>query len=143
MVKNLSYFTIINSIFLSVLFYLYRVGYINIAWENDISYIVPSILIVFVIGLFFTFKNYNIADWCNSALLTLGLMGTILGLYTIFGSIKPDEVGDVNAVSKVIGILITGTGQAFWTTLTGAFFSLWLSVNMVVFKPKGLLDETS
>lgn len=133
MTKNVTYFTIINTIFLSILFFFYRIEYVKIAWENDISYIIPAILVTFVLGLFFTFKNSNIASWCNSALLTLGLMGTILGLYTIFGSINPNEIGDVNAVSKVVATLVAGTGQAFWTTLTGAFFSLWLSINMVVF----------
>lgn len=65
----------------------------------------------------------------GAALVILGLIGTVIGFILSTASIDPNTVSDVNQVGTLVGGLLHGMGVAFYTTLVGAIFSLWLSLN--------------
>jgi len=128
MLNNTVKLVVVNGIMLTISFFLWRHGYVTEAMNNDILYIIPTIAIVAFIGFISMLYSASFYKWASGATLTLGLMGTILGLHTIFSGVDPASIGDVSQVSKVIGTLLQGTGQAFWTTLVGAYFFLWLTL---------------
>jgi len=63
-------------------------------------------------------------------LVTLGLLGTILGVIMAFSGIGPDIINDVAKSSKAIQILLSGLGTAFTTTMWGMIFMLWNMINL-------------
>lgn len=123
---------ITNSLMVGISYFLWRSGYVTDALNNDILYIIHTIPVVALFGFIMLVYGNPLYKWASGATLTMGLMGTILGLQTIFSGIDPSSVGDTTQVAKVIGVLLKGTGQAFWTTLTGAYFFLWLTLNQNV-----------
>ena len=65
----------------------------------------------------------KITDFCSCLLVTLGLVGTIIGLITSAGGLEAvvESVGeDQTALLTGIRETITGMGTAFYTTLLGA-----------------------
>lgn len=64
-----------------------------------------------------------------NGLVLLGLIGTVLGFIIALSGVDPDVAGDVRAVAPMVSKLIAGMSVALYTTLTGAVFSLWLTVN--------------
>lgn len=123
---------IIHVIFAVIFFCVYRAGYVAESWANDIAYIVPSIAGVFVLGLLVAWYRRAYAHWCTETILILGFVGTLLGIWTAFSGINPGMIGDTNSVASVIAILMDGLGAALWTTITGAFFAVWLSASLTV-----------
>jgi biopolymer transport protein ExbB/TolQ len=65
----------------------------------------------------------------GNGLVVLGLIGTVVGFIIVAAGIDAESAGDVNRVGSLIGVLLHGLGVAFYTTLVGAVFSLWLSLN--------------
>lgn len=64
-----------------------------------------------------------------NSLVLLGLIGTVLGFIIALSGINPDVAGDVSAIAPMLTHLIGGMSVALYTTLVGAVFNLWLSVN--------------
>ncbi len=65
-------------------------------------------------------------------LVTLGLIGTVIGFIYVFSGMDLKTASDVNKVSTMVTTLSKGMGIALYTTLIGAIFSLWLSICCVV-----------
>ncbi len=91
------------------------------------------------------YKNYNldslqlrinnkvlILDYLCNVLLTLGLIGTVVGLSISLGGITEDTVGDIDSIPILVSTLINGIGTALYTTLAGAIFSVWLRFNYLI-----------
>lgn len=65
----------------------------------------------------------------GNGLVVLGLIGTVLGFILVASNVDADTAADVGQVGSLVGALLHGMGVAFYTTLVGAVFSLWLSMN--------------
>lgn len=65
----------------------------------------------------------------GNGLVVLGLIGTVIGFILVAAEVNVDTAQDVSQVGGLVGALLHGMGVAFYTTLVGAIFSLWLSVN--------------
>lgn len=75
------------------------------------------------------FGNINFIKWIANSLVTLGLIGTVIGFIIAFSAIDAASVGDVDKVGQLVAGLTNGMGIALYTTLTGAAFNLWLNLN--------------
>ena len=65
----------------------------------------------------------------GNGLVVLGLIGTVIGFILVAGEVNSETATDVDQVGSLVGALLHGMGVAFYTTLVGAIFSLWLSLN--------------
>ncbi|MGI9332446.1 MAG: MotA/TolQ/ExbB proton channel family protein [Gammaproteobacteria bacterium] len=65
----------------------------------------------------------------GNGLVVLGLIGTVVGFILVAANVDADTAADVGQVGSLVGALLHGMGVAFYTTLVGAAFSLWLSMN--------------
>ncbi len=64
-----------------------------------------------------------------SALVVLGLIGTVAGFIIALSGVSADDSGTLAAVQPMISTLISGMSVALYTTLEGAILGLWLTVN--------------
>lgn len=122
----------VNGIAGAILWSLYREGILYTAWSNDILYIIPTIGIIFLFGISQMFRNIEVSHWCAETCVSLGLLGTALGIWSAFSGIDPSMVGDVNSIGAVIGVLLSGLGAALWTTMFGVFVNIILTANLKV-----------
>lgn len=101
------------------------------AWANDVLYIVPTILGMFALGLVGNLLgNKKLGEWCAEHMIFLGFLGTLYGMWLAFGGLGETAMNSAGTVSDVIENLLAGFGAAVWTTITGAFMSVWLSANI-------------
>ena len=64
-----------------------------------------------------------------TALVILGLIGTVLGFIESLGGVNPDQAGSPEAIAPMVATLIEGISVALNTTLVGAVLNLWLMEN--------------
>ncbi len=64
----------------------------------------------------------------SSLLVTLGLIGTVIGFIVALSGVDPAMVGNVNAIGPMVGSLVEGMGIALYTTLVGAMFGIWTAL---------------
>jgi hypothetical protein len=64
----------------------------------------------------------------GSALVLLGLIGTVIGFIVALSGVKPGEAGDVAAIAPMVATMIHGMSIALYTTLVGSVLALWLTV---------------
>lgn len=121
---------VLNTIFVVILYVLGREGYLEEAWGNDVLYIIPAVIVMASLGFANLWRDLDNSEWCAETCVSLGLLGTALGVWKAFSGIDPSMVGDINAIGAVIGVLLSGLGAALWTTMTGVFFNLWLTANI-------------
>jgi len=62
-------------------------------------------------------------------LVTLGLLGTVVGFIISLSGVKPDVAADINSVGPMVSTLIVGMSVALYTTLVGAVLNIWLMAN--------------
>ncbi len=62
-------------------------------------------------------------------LVTLGLIGTVIGFIIALSGVDANAVGDVGTIGSMVSTLIEGMAVALYTTLVGAVFHVWLLVN--------------
>ncbi len=123
---------VVNTVFLVIFWLAYRAGYVEEAWSHDIAFIIPAVLGTFLLGIVCLVFNISYSQWTAETLIVLGFLGTLLGIWTAFSSIEASQIGDINSIGNVLATLLQGLGAALWTTITGAFFSVWLSANIEV-----------
>ena len=59
-------------------------------------------------------------------LITLGLIGTVIGFIIALSGVEAERVADVASVAPMVSTLIQGMSVALYTTLVGAVFHVWL-----------------
>jgi hypothetical protein len=64
-----------------------------------------------------------------NALVFLGLIGTVIGFIVALSGVDPETANKVENISPMIATLIAGMSVALYTTLVGAIFYVWLTVN--------------
>lgn len=75
------------------------------------------------------FSRIAVVRQFASALVVLGLVGTVIGFIIALSGVTADDAGDVSTVRPMISTLISGMSVALYTTLVGALLGLWLTVN--------------
>lgn len=65
---------------------------------------------------------------CN-LLVTLGLIGTVVGFIISLGGISPSAATDVKSIQPMVSSLIAGMSIALHTTLVGGVLNIWLGLN--------------
>ena len=71
-------------------------------------------------------------QYIASALVSLGLIGTVYGTIVFMLGIDLSAISDLERVGEVFGVVFNGMGIALYTTLTGAVFNLWLKFNYAI-----------
>lgn len=129
-----------QSIIILVSFYL---GFMKILVESDITNLgLFSILSFFILSLFVGFdvfreqfsKDYQwfVAD----AFLTVGMLGTIIGLILAFSTFPQLDFSDLASVKGIVSSIATGISTALYTTLVGLILSLFTKIQLVVLGDK-------
>ncbi len=131
--NKLGTWVIVNTIALSISYYLFSMGIVTTAFSNDALYINEAIVASFVMGMFGAAFKWKYTNWFADTLVALGFVGTLYGIWTAFGSIKTQNINDVASVVPIITGLISGIGIAIWTTVLGLYFYTWLTINMEIF----------
>lgn len=62
-------------------------------------------------------------------LVTLGLLGTVIGFIMALSGVKPGSVPDVSVIVPMVSTLINGMGFALYTTVVGVVTSVWLGLH--------------
>jgi hypothetical protein len=127
-------------------------GYIETALEADVTYMVEGIAAVFAVGLVWCLrkiahysgrtgygdlKRLELAvtndlapiRYIASTLVLLGLIGTVIGFIIALSGVDPSRAADLDAVTPMVARLIEGMSTALYTTLVGAIFNIWLTIN--------------
>ena len=64
-----------------------------------------------------------------NTLVTLGLIGTVIGFIIALSGVDANAVSDVGSIGPMVSTLIEGMAVALYTTLVGSIFHVWLLVN--------------
>ena len=115
-------------------------------WANDFTKISFVIMALFVFGsamigykVFSYTKDEEIGfryegEWLISEhLMSLGLLGTVLGIFTAFYlSFKDLDIGNPEASQQVISSMATSLSVAMLTTICGLVASMLLKTQLVI-----------
>lgn len=71
-------------------------------------------------------NRYSFYEWVQTILLTLGLIGTVVGIIMAFQSVDPSAIGDSGLAAGVISRMLEGMSVAFYTTLVGGIGYVWI-----------------
>lgn len=113
-------------------------GWVSEIWHGDSSRLSTVIAGLFLVGLYFiVVHKIDNAKWIATALVKLGLVGTVLGFIQALGGVKLDAVGDPAAIAPMVAALVSGMGVALYTTLVGAVLNLWISINVRIVNAHG------
>jgi hypothetical protein len=88
------------------------------------------------------FARIAFVRYIASSLVTLGLLGTVIGFILVLTRIPTDAVGDSEQVGKLVSVLTSGMGVALYTTLVGAITNLWLNANYTMLRT-GVVNLTA
>ncbi len=66
----------------------------------------------------------------SSALVLLGLIGTVIGFIVALSGVDPEKAGDIGAIAPMVSKLIDGMAIALYTTLVGGVLNIWLNINV-------------
>lgn len=72
-------------------------------------------------------------------LVTLGLLGTVIGMSMAIFGIDQSSLGSPEGVKKVASGLIAGMQVALYTTIVGSILGLWASINRRILRTATLL----
>jgi hypothetical protein len=64
-----------------------------------------------------------------SALVLLGLVGTVVGFVLALGGVDPTKAADPAAIAPMVSTLIEGMSVALYTTLVGSVLNVWLMID--------------
>jgi biopolymer transport protein ExbB/TolQ len=80
------------------------------------------------------FARIAFVKYIASSLVTLGLLGTVIGFIIVLTQVPANAVGDTSQVGKLVAVLTNGMGVALYTTLVGAVTNLWLTANYTMLR---------
>lgn len=117
---------------------------IKFVWENDFTKLSFVIVALFILGSamigykLFTnnkseYSSYE-TEWLMSEhLLSLGLLGTVIGIFSAFYlSFKDLDIGNADKAQEVIASMATSLSVAMITTIFGLVFSMILKTQLVI-----------
>lgn len=71
-------------------------------------------------------------DWIPEICLTLGLIGTIIGLIFVFKNFGTIDTSNVENVKLIISSMAQGISTAHFTTLIGLVTSIFIKIQLLV-----------
>lgn len=103
-------------------------GYVGFVFTHDVSRISYVIVALFVAGLAAVFfGRINHLSRLEVWLVTLGLIGNVIGFIIALQDIDTGSLGSAEGVQRVAASLLAGMGVAFCSTLVGAIGAFWVS----------------
>lgn len=119
---------ILNTCWLALVVWAAFMGYVQFVFTHDISglsYVISALLVVVLAGSIFgrAAHLHRAEVW----LVTLGLIGNVVGFIIALQEIDPGALGTPEGVQRVASSLLAGMGVAFCSTLVGAIAALWVS----------------
>lgn len=145
MKRYLATYAFLNIFCLSLFAITYHRGWVEFTLKADTSYICLIIFVYLVLALSritltyaacYGRPNHDHSEklyWClqfikttSTNFLTLGLIGTLVGLTMALISIDISQLGNIQAMSEILSHFLGGVAVAWLTTLVGAFAWLWL-----------------
>lgn len=120
----------INFSGLCFLIWAWTLGYVQFVFTHDvshISYLISAVFIASMAGVFFGKTRH--LERTEVWLVTLGLIGNVVGFIIALQNIDTGSLGTAEGVQKVAASLLAGMGVAFCSTLVGAVAALWISIN--------------
>ncbi len=113
----------------------YFTGIHEIIWEADKSYLTSAIGVMFIYGMWAVWRDkWRTVDWIGEEMMTVGLVGTAVGIIIALAGVDPDIAGSHAATRDTIISLISGLSTALYTTLVGAVGYLWFSLQSHIFR---------
>jgi len=128
---------VLNTCWIALVVWAAFQGYVGFVFTHDvsnISYVISGVMVVALASVFF--GRYAHLERVEVWLVTLGLIGNVVGFIIALQGIDTGSLGTADGVQRVATQLLAGMGVAFCSTLVGAVAALWLStVGWVVGKP--------
>ena len=105
-------------------------GFLGPIYDSDQTYLTWVISAGLVLGLMMVALGRDRdAKFISWSLVTLGLIGTVVGFVIALRGVSPDAAGTVEAIGPMVGGLVSGMGVALHPTLLGAGCGLWVEAN--------------
>lgn len=119
---------VLNTCWLALVVWAAVMGYAGFVFTHDVSRISYVITGVLAIGLLVVpFGKTAHLGRLEVWLVTLGLIGNVVGFLVALQHIDTGSLGTPEGVQRVAGSLLAGMGVAFCSTLVGAVGALWVS----------------
>ena len=77
-------------------------------------------------------NKIQIINWFSNVVVILGLVGTVVGFIIALSGVDASVASDVSTIGPMVSTLISGMKVALYTTLVGAIFHIWLSLNYFI-----------
>lgn len=152
---------VVNGSAAALLVWAWMQGYVETVVYGDTSRITYAIIALFAIGMwsialrswkvskaFNAIKRGDVADLSpvkfiakgdhiddiSMWLVTLGLIGTVVGFIMAIGALDTGALATAQGVQQSISQMMGGMKVAIYTTLVGSVLGLWLDVNRRILK---------
>jgi uncharacterized membrane protein len=140
--KFWKWWTVVNIGVWTVLLGNWYYGLFAFLAKSDPTYITFVILAIGLVFAIFTFVNYkkiasatenNIYWFTSDSVLSLGMIGTLLGFLMVLGQAFVDiDPSQIETMTSAITSLATGMSTALITTLVGLTVGLWMKLQLVI-----------
>jgi hypothetical protein len=119
---------ILNTCWAALVVWASVMGYTQFVFTHDVSRISYGITAIAAVGLAAVFfgRTAHLAR-LEVWLVTLGLIGNVVGFIIALQHIDTGSLGTPDGVQRVAASLLAGMGVAFCSTLVGAIAALWVS----------------
>lgn len=119
---------ILNTCWAALVVWAFVQGYTQFVFTHDvsrISYGIAAVVLAALVAVFFGRTSHLVRTevW----LVTLGLIGNVVGFIIALQHIDTGSLGSPEGVQRVAASLLAGMGVAFCSTLVGAIGALWIS----------------
>lgn len=119
---------VLNTVWAALIAWATVLGYTQFVFTHDVSRISYGIAALLLVGLAAvpfgkTSHLVRLEVW----LVTLGLIGNVVGFLIALQGINTSSLGSAEGVQRVAASLLAGMGVAFCSTLVGAIGALWVS----------------
>jgi len=124
----------------------HTMGWLVPLYTNDLTYItfvITAIAVLTTLSLGYKFKvptraaavNVNIEWFVSDVVLTLGMLGTIIGFMIMLqGTFSSIEFNDAHSIRTALSSMSKGLFTALNTTLIGLVSSIILKVQLIVYE---------
>lgn len=152
---------VVNAAASALLIWAWMQGYVTTVVVGDDSKITYAIIALFLVGMWsITARSYRVSKALNALkrgelnslspvkfiakgdhiddismwLVTLGLIGTVVGFIMAIGALDTGALATAQGVQESISKMMGGMKVAIYTTLVGSVLGLWLDVNRRILK---------
>ncbi len=111
-----------------------RLGWLEMVWEADVSYLSSLILLLFVWAQVSIFRDkWDDVDFCAEQMPNFGLIGTVVGFILALLTLDPSAATTADGAKEMVTTLVSGMGVALYTTLVGSLGYIWVALQSHIF----------